>query len=125
MCMRQRNLLLTVFGLAFAAGFGLVSAQGPGPSSSETVAKPRKKSGGTEAPAEKKEQKVESKFKKKDTLPEGGPTFKSDVTTVSVDVSVLDKNGRFIPNIPRGNFRLLEDGSPQKIGALQMGEAPM
>jgi VWFA-related protein len=111
---------------AFFGGFTMMYGwQGPTPSQSETVAKPRKK-GSAEAPAEKEKEKVESVFKKKeDKVPVGLPTFRSDVTTVTVDVSVLDKNGRFIPNIPGGNFRILEDGVPQPISGFAMGEAPM
>lgn len=123
--MRNRLFLLA---LAFALSFSVVwSQQGPGPSGSETKARSRKKTAeGAPAP-EPEQQKVESKFKKKEgeQLPEGLPTFKSDVATVSVDVAVLDKNGRFIPNIPRGNFRVLEDEVPQNIGGFTMGEAPM
>jgi VWFA-related protein len=53
------------------------------------------------------------------------PTFRSDATTVTVDVAVLDNKGRFIPNIPKDNFRILEDNVPQKITEYAMGEAPM
>jgi hypothetical protein len=47
------------------------------------------------------------------------------VNTVQLDVAVLDNKGRFIPNIPRGTFRILEDGVPQQIAGYNMGEAPM
>jgi VWFA-related protein len=97
--------------------------QGPVKESSDTVAKPRKK----DAPAEADAPKIPSKFSKKDKdVPEGLPTFKSDVTTVQVDVSVLDNKGRFIPKIPGGNFRVLEDDVPQPISSFSTGkEAPM
>jgi Ca-activated chloride channel homolog len=107
--------------------------QGPKSGSSETVARPRNKKSEPQladepridAPGEQK--KVPSKFGKKDRadLPEGLITFKSDVTTVSVDIAVLDNKGRFIPNIPRGNFRILEDGVPQQTTTFTMGEAPL
>jgi VWFA-related protein len=98
--------------------------QGPTSQSSETVSKPRKKAPG-EAP-EPDEPKIPSKFGKKDKeLPEGTPTFRSDVMTVSVDVAVLDNKGHFIPKIPRGNFRVLEDNVPQQVKDFSMGEAPM
>jgi Ca-activated chloride channel family protein len=43
-----------------------------------------------------------------------------------VDVSVLDNKGRFIPKIPQGNFRVLEDTVPQQITSFNTGnEAPM
>lgn len=98
----------------------MFAQSGPKKESSETVAKPRKK----DAPAEPEPEKIESKLKKKE-LPTDVPTFKSDVTTVNVDVAVLDNKGRFIPNIPKGNFRILEDGVPQQISNFGQGEAPM
>ncbi|MBL8290953.1 MAG: VWA domain-containing protein [Bryobacterales bacterium] len=108
-----------------------MAQQGPN-RSSETVARPKKKDQPREADAPPAAEpgstdKVPSKFGKKDRpqLPEGLPTFRSDVTTVSVDVAVLDNKGRFIPNIPRGNFRVLEDATPQQLTNFSMGEAPM
>lgn len=124
--MRFPRLLL---GSVILTGLFLTLAQ-QGPSrSSETVARPRKKDvpqkEGEAPPADDK--KIPSQFSKKDkpNLPEGMPTFRSDVQTVQVDVAVLDNKGRFIPNIPRGNFRILEDNQPQQISNFSMGEAPM
>ena len=100
-----------------------IAQQGPVKESGETVARPRKKG----EPAEAEAPKIPSKFSKKDGMQpaEGLPTFRSDVSTVSVDVAVMDKNGHFIPNIPKGNFRVLEDGAPQQVSGFGMGEAPM
>ena len=125
MILRNRlSLLVFVFFISFSVVW---SQQGPGSTGSETKAKPRKKAGDGTPVEEPKQEKIPSKFSKKDgdVLPDGLPTFKSDVSTVNVDVAVLDKNGRFIPNIPRGNFRVIEDGVPQNIGGFSMGEAPM
>ena len=98
--------------------------------SSETVAKPKKKDTSADAAAapdsELPEDSLRSSTPKDKVAPEGLPTFKSDVTTVQVDVSVLDNKGRFIPRIPRGNFRILEDGVPQQISGFTIGnDAPM
>lgn len=107
-----------LFGVIYTIG----AQQGPTSQSSETVAKPRKKA----AEAEPEQQKIPSKFGKKDRdIPTDVPTFRSDVTTVTVDVAVLDNKGNFIPKIPRGNFRILEDNVPQQISEFTMGEAPM
>lgn len=127
MTIRKRAFLPLLLAGAFVGGFSMLSAwQGPTPSQSETVAKPRKKASPDGAPVEKEQEKVESKFKKKtDSVPEGLPTFRSDVTSITVDVAVLDNKGRFIPNIPRGNFRVLEDGAPQQVSSFGAGEAPM
>ncbi len=100
-----------------------VNAQsGPKKESGDTVARPRKKDG----PAEPQMEKIPSKLNKKgQELPEGIPTFRTDSVSVSVDVAVLDNKGRFIPGIPAGNFRILEDNVPQKVSEFSMGEAPM
>ena len=104
----------------------LGAQQGPKSTSSETVARPRKKGDAAETKAEPTGDKIESVFKKKgENLPEGLATFKSDVTRVQVDVGVVDNKGRFIPDIPAGNFRILEDGVPQQIASFNMGEAPL
>jgi Ca-activated chloride channel family protein len=99
---------------------------GPKKESGETVAKPRKKTS-PDAPPEPELEKIPSKLNKKGQadLPAGVPTFRTDTTSVSVDVAVLDNKGRFIPNIPAGNFRILEDNVPQKVSNFMMGEAPM
>ncbi len=114
-------------------------AQGPG-QGSETVAKPKKKvdppdpskdpsAGATTAaaptPAPSSGDKIPSKYKKTDSVPEGVPTFRTDAMTVTVDVAVLDNKNHFIPKIPKGNFRILEDNVPQQITGYSIGEAPM
>jgi VWFA-related protein len=122
--MKKRNfvLLLSCFVLVLLP-FALAQT-GPKKETGETVAKPRKKDGS--APVEAEQPKIPSKFGKKEGVPEAGtPTFKSDVTTVNLDVAVLDNKGRFIPNIPAGNFRILEDNVPQQLANFSMGEAPM
>ena len=55
----------------------------------------------------------------------GVPVFRTDAITVSVDVAVLDNKGHFIPKIPKGNFRILEDNVPQPVAGYSVGEAPM
>src|SRR5271163_1846974 len=119
-------------------------AQGPDPQQTETVAKPKKKDPSSTspsttpsppstdttappAPAVTDQPKIPSQFSRKDKdVPEGLPTFKSDVTSVQLDVAVLDNKGNFIPNIPRGNFRVLEDNVPQQLSTFSTNsEAPM
>ena len=116
----------TVFlGAAALAAVTLVSGQeGPKRDVGDTVAKPRKKDAGTESDLPKIPSKRSPKDKQ--ALPEGVPTFRSDVNIVSVDVAVLDNRGQFIPNIPKGNFRILEDNVPQQVANFSTGgEAPM
>jgi Ca-activated chloride channel homolog len=95
----------------------------PQTQSSDSVAKPRKKPDQAPPP---EEEKIPSEFKKdKEKLPEDSPTFRSNATTVNVEISVLDDKGHFIPKIPAENFRVIEDGVPQQVAQFGLGEAPM
>ena len=58
-------------------------------------------------------------------IPDETPLFTSDTNMVTVEITVLDNDGVFIPGIPAGNFQILEDGVPQKIVQLGQSEAPM
>jgi VWFA-related protein len=48
-----------------------------------------------------------------------------NVDLVSVDVSVQDRQGQFLPGLTKKNFRVLEDGMPQNIQTFEATEAPM
>ncbi len=91
---------------------------------STTVAKPKNADAGKNA-GESDLPPIPSRLKK-DKVDVGNlPSFKSNVDIVTVDVAVLDNKGHFIPGIPPGNFRVLEDNVPQQIRGVNMGEAPM
>src|SRR4051812_7250553 len=99
--------------------------QGPLGSPGSTVAKPRKS-----ADPDKKEQpeelpKIPSQYKRDKQEPTPSATFTTNVDIVTLDVAVGGKKGNFIPRIPPGNFRVLEDNVPQQIRKVDMGEAPM
>jgi VWFA-related protein len=83
------------------------------------IAVPKKKDE-SEQPAKKKE---EEKFKN----PAGMPDFsvRVDVPSVNVDVTVLTREGGFVPNLKKDNFRILEDGVPQQVTTFNQGEAPI
>jgi VWFA-related protein len=98
-----------------------IHAQDPNASQSESVAKPRKPAKSAPDPDTAP---IPSEYKKKD-VPTETPTFTANATTVSVDVSVLDDKGRFIPRIPRSDFRVTEDGVPQQITQFGQSEAPL
>ncbi|MCU0227974.1 MAG: VWA domain-containing protein [Bryobacterales bacterium] len=118
------RFLALLFALAMAQ---TMWAQGQGPIQPRTgtVARPRPDAEAAKPPVE--EQKIESRFKRQpdSDIVEEGATFRSDVLTVDVPIAVLDNKGRFIPNIPPGNFRILEDGVPQKVTGFELGQAPM
>src|SRR6185436_13690411 len=45
------------------------------------------------------------------------PTFKAGVTLVTTDVIPRDQNGRFVANLTRDDFTILEDGQPQQVAS--------
>jgi VWFA-related protein len=58
---------------------------------------------------------------------EGMPDYsiRVDVPLVNLDVSVMTKNGQFIPGLKKDNFRVYEDGVPQQITNFNQQEAPI
>ena len=58
---------------------------------------------------------------------EGMPDYsiRVDVPLVNVDVLVTTKDGQFIPNLKKDNFKILEDGVPQAISNFGVSEAPI
>ncbi|MGI8990699.1 MAG: VWA domain-containing protein [Bryobacteraceae bacterium] len=101
----------------------LQGQEGPKRDGSETVAKPRKKDAGA---GDSDLPKIPSKLsnKAKGDIEEG-PNFKVESNVVNLDVAVLDNKGHFIPGIPKGNFRVLEDNVPQHVTNFSLGEGPM
>jgi VWFA-related protein len=53
-----------------------------------------------------------------------GDVLRVDTTLVTVPVSVLDRQGRFIPNLKREDFTLLENGDEQSIAFFETAEKP-
>ena len=100
--------------------------QGPLPTSSGTVAKKKPTDTGSGTTTDGDLPKIPSEYTKKDKIDVGRlQTFKTDVDTVTVDVAVMDNKGRFIPDIPKTSFRVLEDNVPQQVSGFSKGEAPM
>ena len=88
--------------------------------------RPRRGPGPSAAPPNQPVELPPVETRKRQAGPEEGqPLFTSDTNIVTVDVAVVDKNGNFIPNIPQGNFQIVEDGVPQKVLQFGHSEAPM
>src|SRR5665213_623624 len=125
--------------VAFVAGITLMLAvraqDGPTPQGSPTVARPRPKPDATtpaEAPAASPGSPdlsaIPSKLSPKatkDIQPDSDVNFKAETNIVTVDVAVIDNKGNPIPNIPKENFRILEDNVPQNLTEFSVGEAPL
>lgn len=57
--------------------------------------------------------------------PEDNPVFTADTKEVTLYVSVLDKDGKIIPDIPKTNFHVLENGIEQTIKAFNRDDVPV
>ena len=82
------------------------------------IAIPKKKTDNTPQKAERKPQ-----MKNPEGI--GDYSLRVNVGLVNVDVSVLTKDGQFIPGLKAENFRVLEDGVPQKVNNFAQSEAPI
>ena len=124
--MRSLKFFLVCTAALAVLGGILTGQQGPVRDPGATVAKPRKPADANGKPEDADLPKIPSQYKKDKTGEPGTlPTFESNVDTVTVDVAVLDNKGHFIPGIPKGNFRILEDNVPQQLSGYSLGEAPM
>lgn len=62
-----------------------------------------------------------------DTGPEevdAGDVIKVDTTLVTLPVSVTDRNGRYVPNLTKSDFRLWEDGVEQQVAFFTSVDKP-
>ena len=53
-----------------------------------------------------------------------GDVVRVNTTLVSIPVSVMDRNGRFIPDLRQGDFRIFEDGVEQQVAYFASVEKP-
>jgi VWFA-related protein len=110
------------------ASLTLAQEQGPLKDPGQTVSRPKQpaadNSGGTDSTIDKDLPKIPSQYKKSPSTT-GLASFKTDVDLVTLDVSVVDTKGHFLPGIPPANFRVLEDNVPQQLRQVTVGEAPI
>jgi VWFA-related protein len=116
------GLTLAIIGFCSLDSF---AQEGPQPQTSDSVAKPKNKPADAATPTDQPAIPSEYKRSKDAPSPADTPTFRSNATTVNVDVAVMDDHNHFIPKIPQGAFRVLEDGVPQQISQFGQSEAPM
>ncbi len=121
-------LLLLVFSTSFSA----IIAQ-PGQSQNPNDQKPKENTGGPgrevgetvvipKGPPQKPKRRVAKAGEKPGEEPFA---INVSVDLVTIDVSVQDKNGRFIPGLAKTYFRVLEDGAPQQIQTFETSDASM
>src|ERR1051326_3874895 len=56
--------------------------------------------------------------------PQDAGTIKLDTSLVLIPVSVLDRDGKYIPNLTKDDFEIFEDGIKQEIDHFSSVEAP-
>ncbi len=135
-----RKLVLTITLLIFACGALRLSAQDtPQPPASSSPQNPNKQDAPAEAggpggdvgpyaiPKKKEEDATPPPAPEKPKKIEGMPDYsiKVDVPLVNLDVLVTTKDGQFIPNLKKDNFKIFEDGAPQTISNFNQSAAPI
>src|SRR6266404_164982 len=86
------------------------------PSTQKPSETPPAEAGGPIAVPRKKSEPPPLKEPKVKNPPEiGNYSVRKDVSLVSLDVQVKTKDGNFVPNLKPENFRVVEDGVPQKV----------
>ncbi|HZS96982.1 MAG TPA: VWA domain-containing protein [Terriglobales bacterium] len=135
-----RKLLLTISLFVFACGALRLSAQDtPQQPASSSPQNPNKQDAPAEAggpggdvgpyaiPKKKEEEASPPPAPEKPKKIEGMPDYsiKVDVPLVNLDVLVTTKDGQFIPNLKKDNFKIFEDGAPQTISNFNQSAAPI
>src|SRR5438067_1477541 len=53
-----------------------------------------------------------------------GDVVKVETTLISIPVSVMDRDGKYIPNLTKNDFRVWEDGAEQRVAYFASTEKP-
>jgi len=139
MRLRWRNAILPFLVVMLSASLAVPQTQSTttpsGQTTTPTTQKPQvPEAGGPEGdtgpiavPKKKTEDEPPPEKPAKVKNPEGLEDFslRVNVPLVSVDVSVLTKDGQFIPGLKGGNFKVFEDGVEQKLTNFNQTTAPI
>lgn len=78
---------------------------------------------GNRTPASQPPQNSTAKSNESEEVGEGD-VVRVNTTLVSIPVSVMDRNGRFIPDLRKNDFRIFEDGVEQEVAYFASVEKP-
>ena len=119
--MKKSNLLLILLLNVSLLPFSLYAQSG------RKTTDPKKDQPQQAKPAETKDAN-DSGVNESRISPEGetveGDVIRVDTALVTVPVTVLDRNGRYVPMLRREQFRLMENGVPQKIAYFATSDSP-
>jgi len=129
----RRIVVVSLFALAFAtfpspAQNSQGSSQGQQPQAPAEAGGPQGDLGPIAVPKKKPEDEkpVERAPKVKNPEEIGTFSLKVDVPLVNLPVNVITNNGQFIPGLRQENFKILEDGVPQRIDTFaQQNDKPI
>ncbi|HEX7330052.1 MAG TPA: VWA domain-containing protein [Pyrinomonadaceae bacterium] len=121
--MRKTNLLLILLLSVSFLPISLYAQSGR----KATIPKPDKAPDKTAQPA-KPAADTNEEIREATVAPEGetveGDVIRFDTSLVTVPVTVLDRNGRYVPQLRRESFRLYENGVEQKIAYFATTDSP-
>ena len=52
-------------------------------------------------------------------------TFRVEINYVEVDAAVFDRDGRFVNDLARDDFQVIEEGQPQDVSAFALVNIPI
>lgn len=58
-------------------------------------------------------------------VPDPGAVFRTDTRLVVLHTTVVDRNGKFVTNLPRSAFRVFEDGVEQQLKIFRREDVPV
>jgi VWFA-related protein len=134
--MRKFFIFLSLFSLlatSFAVGLGQVRPRRVGQSSSpaepaittptQTPSKPPVL-GGANYPNNRKPEAQENQAPTGPEEVDAGDVIRVSTTLITIPVSVMDRDGRYVPNLQKEEFRIWEDGVEQEVAFFQSVDKP-
>ncbi len=133
----RKHLILLAFGLLLMAGVTLTAPAQAQDTSQQPPTNPNKQDAPPEAGGPQNDIGPYVIPKKKEEPPPPAPekpkkienmpnySISVQVPLVNLDVLVTTKDGQTIPGLKADNFRIMEDGAPQKIATFNQSEAPI
>ena len=123
------SLISTSVGLGFGQGRPRrVGSQTPAsdPDTSVTTPAPTKPPvlGGANYPNNRQSETQQDQTPTGPEEVEAGDVIKVNTTLITIPVSVMDRDGRYIPNLQKEDFRIWEDGVEQEVAFFQSVDKP-
>ena len=128
--------LLSLLSLSVAIGFGQGRPRRVGQSSPPTTSAPESNTpaapapnkppvlGGANYPNNRQPEAQKDEGPKAPEEVDAGDIIRVNTTLVTIPVSVMDRDGRYVPNLKKEEFRIWEDGVEQDVAFFQSVDKP-